>query len=110
MKTDEDSGGMWCLVMFDLPVKTKRQRHAATEFRNMLLDMGYGMVQYSVYARYTPTQAGNRATVQAIKAALLAYGYVRVLHISDYQWSSALRFVNMEPEDTADTPELFTLF
>lgn len=58
MKRDEDSGGMWCLVMFDLPVKTKRQRHAATVFRNMLLDMGYGMVQYSVYVRYTPTQSG----------------------------------------------------
>ena len=57
MKRDEDSGGMWCLVMFDLPVKTKRQRHAATVFRNMLLDMGYGMVQYSVYVRYTPTQS-----------------------------------------------------
>lgn len=67
MKRDEDSGGMWCLVMFDLPVKTKRQRHAATVFRNMLLDMGYGMVQYSVYVRYTPTQSGNRATVKMIK-------------------------------------------
>ena len=65
MKRDEDSGGMWCLVMFDLPVKTKRQRHAATVFRNMLLDMGYGMVQYSVYVRYTPTQSGNRATGSA---------------------------------------------
>ena len=30
MKVDEDSGGMWCLVMFDLPVKTKVERHAAT--------------------------------------------------------------------------------
>ena len=40
MKVDEDSGGMWCLVMFDLPVKTKVERHAATVFRNMLLDMG----------------------------------------------------------------------
>lgn len=72
MKRDEDSGGMWCLVMFDLPVKTKRQRHAATVFRNMLLDMGYGMVQYSVYVRYTPTQSGNRATVKMIKDNLPA--------------------------------------
>lgn len=110
MKTDEDSGGMWCLVMFDLPVKTKQQRSAATEFRNMLLDMGYSMVQYSVYARYTPTQAGNRATVKAIKAALPERGYVRVLHISDHQWASALRYVNLEPEDEVETPELFTLF
>lgn len=46
MKVDEDSGGMWCLVMFDLPVKTKVERHAATVFRNMLLDMGYAMVQF----------------------------------------------------------------
>ncbi|NEG89098.1 CRISPR-associated endonuclease Cas2 [Bifidobacterium aerophilum] len=110
MKKDEDSGGMWCLVMFDLPVKTKQQRNAATDFRNMLLDMGYGMVQYSVYARYTPTQAGNRATVQMIKAALPAQGYVRVLHVSDHQWSSALRFSNSEQLDDAETPELFTLF
>lgn len=79
MKRDEDSGGMWCLVMFDLPVKTKRQRHAATVFRNMLLDMGYGMVQYSVYVRYTPTQSGNRATVKMIKDNLPANGLVRIL-------------------------------
>ncbi len=46
MKVDEDSGGMWCLVMFDLPVKTKVERHAATVFRNMLLDMVYAMVQF----------------------------------------------------------------
>ena len=89
MKRDEDSGGMWCLVMFDLPVKTKRQRHAATVFRNMLLDMGYGMVQYSVYVRYTPTQSGNRATVKMIKDNLPANGLVRILHISDHQWSTA---------------------
>lgn len=101
---------MWCLVMFDLPVKTKQQRRAATEFRNMLLDMGYSMVQYSVYARYTPTQAGNRSTVQAIKAALPAHGYVRVLHISDHQWSSALRFSNFEQDLEEETPQLFTLF
>lgn len=92
MKRDEDSGGMWCLVMFDLPVKTKRQRHAATVFRNMLLDMGYGMVQYSVYVRYTPTQSGNRATVKMIKDNLPANGLVRILHISDHQWSTAARF------------------
>ncbi|KAB7789531.1 CRISPR-associated protein Cas2 [Bifidobacterium leontopitheci] len=101
---------MWCLVMFDLPVKTKQQRSVATKFRNMLLDMGYSMVQYSVYARYTPTQAGNRATVKAIKAALPVQGYVRILHISDHQWSSALRFANLRQEDEMETPDMFTLF
>lgn len=110
MKTDEDSGGMWCLVMFDLPVQTKKQRHSAVEFRNMLLDMGYGMVQYSVYVRYTPTQAGNRATVKAIKDNLPAQGSIRILHISDHQWSSSLRFSNLKQESESETPEVFTLF
>ena len=96
MKRDEDSGGMWCLVMFDLPVKTKRQRHAATVFRNMLLDMGYGMVQYSVYVRYTPTQSGN--------------GLVRILHISDHQWSTAARFSSGKREIEEETPDFLTLF
>ncbi len=82
MKVDEDSGGMWCLVMFDLPVKTKKERQAATDFRNMLLDMGYAMVQYSVYVRYTPTQSGNRSTVKAIKENLPPKGKVRVVHLS----------------------------
>lgn len=110
MKTDEDSGGMWCLVMFDLPVKTKRQRKVATDFRNLLLDMGYCMVQFSVYARYTPTQAGNRATVRAIKENLPSKGVIRILHISDHQWSSALRFSSMQRDESEETPDVFTLF
>lgn len=43
---------MWCLVMFDLPVLTKRQRSEATRFRHFLLDEGFWMAQYSVYVRY----------------------------------------------------------
>ncbi|KAB8293618.1 CRISPR-associated endonuclease Cas2 [Bifidobacterium avesanii] len=101
---------MWCLVMFDLPVKTKKQRHRATEFRNLLIDMGYAMVQYSVYVRYTPTQAGNRSTVQTIKEHLPPDGLVRVVHLSDHQWSSSLRFSSLKQESESETPELFTLF
>ncbi|BAR06430.1 CRISPR-associated Cas2 [Scardovia inopinata] len=110
MKKDEDSGGMWCLVMFDLPVQTKKQRRAATEFRNILLDLGYAMVQYSVYARYTPTQSGNRTTVKVIKRNLPPQGKVRILHISDHQWSSADRYINLKKEKTDETPDLYVLF
>lgn len=42
---------MWCVVMFDLPVGTKKQRREATRFRNLLLDEGYWRAQYSVYVR-----------------------------------------------------------
>ena len=42
---------MWLQVMFDLPVNTKKQRKKATGFRNGLLDLGFEMIQFSVYQR-----------------------------------------------------------
>ena len=39
----------WLIVIFDLPVTTKKERRLATKFRNDLLDEGYLMLQYSVY-------------------------------------------------------------
>ena len=41
----------WMIVAFDLPVVEKEQRKAATRFRKFLLDDGYQMLQFSVYAR-----------------------------------------------------------
>src|SRR3546814_3979615 len=43
---------MWIFVMFDLPVGTKKQMHDATKFREFLLDQGFEMSQFSVYARF----------------------------------------------------------
>ncbi|WP_018143459.1 CRISPR-associated endonuclease Cas2 [Alloscardovia criceti] len=110
MKVDEDSGGMWCLVMFDLPVQTKRERHDAVVFRNLLLDMGYCMIQFSVYARYTPTADGNRTTVIKVKENLPPNGKVRILHITDKQWSKSLRFCNLKEEANNETPDTLMLF
>ncbi len=43
---------MWLMVMFDLPVTEKEQRKEATYFRNRLLDLGFEMIQFSVYMRF----------------------------------------------------------
>src|SRR3546814_3502482 len=43
---------MWIFVMFDLPVGTKKQMHDATKFREFLLDQGFEMSKFSVYARF----------------------------------------------------------
>ncbi len=39
------------LVTFDLPVGTKAQRKVAHDSRVWLMDDGYTMIQWSVYAR-----------------------------------------------------------
>ena len=66
--------------------------------------------EYSVYVRYTPTQSGNRATVKMNKDNLPANGLVRILHISDHQWSTAARFSSGKREIEEETPDFLTLF
>jgi CRISPR-associated protein Cas2 len=44
---------MWIIVMFDLPTDTKEARKAYHEFREELLNDGFTMLQFSVYARHT---------------------------------------------------------
>lgn len=106
-KEDE---GMWCIVMFDLPVKTKTQQRTANAFRNLLLDLGYWRAQFSVYVRYNPTASGSLSSLKTIKNELPANGEVRVVHVTDKQWSKGLRFSNREEPDPEDQPSQLTIF
>lgn len=109
MRFDEDDA-VWCLVMFDLPVGTKQERAHATGFRNMLLDLGFDMVQFSVYVRYTPSSGGAKGHVDAICLNLPPGGDVRILHMTDRQWAKALRFSAEEPVEVEEPPQLLTIF
>lgn len=43
---------MWLFVFFDLPVETKKERKAASDFRKTLMKDGFSMLQFSVYNRH----------------------------------------------------------
>ena len=101
---------MWSLVMFDLPVQTKAERRHATEFRELLLDLGYQRTQFSVYARFSPSVSSVIPTVGTIKSNLPAGGEVRILSITDHQWATALRFSNAEGVEVEDTPSQLAIF
>ena len=79
---------MRIIVFFDLPVKTKSERKVATNFRKFLLNDGYHMIQFSVYARICN---GNDA-VQKHQARLRAHipdnGSVRSLVITEKQYEA----------------------
>lgn len=93
MKKDKDNG-MWTLVMYDLPITTREDAGAANRFNHLLSDLGFVRVQYSVYARYTPTQSGGRSALKYIKAGLPPHGNVRVLCVTDNQWSDSLKYID----------------
>ena len=78
---------MRILVFFDLPVKTKAQRRAATRFRKFLLGDGYHMVQYSVYARVCNGTDSIAVHKNRLYQAVPARGAVRMLVITERQYS-----------------------
>ena len=78
---------MRIIVLFDLPVKTKRQRSDATRFRNFLLMDGYHMVQLSVYARICSGLDSVAVHRSRLYAALPPKGAVRMLVITEKQYS-----------------------
>lgn len=101
---------VWCVIMFDLPVRTKIERREATKFRKLLLEVGYSMIQFSVYGKYSPTTSSNMHIEQFIKANLPAHGEVRIFHLTDNQWASATRFRSKKQVKNEETPEQFVLF
>ena len=101
---------MWCVIMFDLPVQTKSERREASKFRKLLLECGFSMIQFSVYAKYSPSVHSNKAIEDLIKKNLPNNGEVRIFHLSDTQWSSATRIISRKVESNEAPPDQLTLF
>jgi CRISPR-associated protein Cas2 len=76
----------WLIVCFDLPVVEKEQRKRATEFRKFLLDDGFAMIQWSVYARACVTFARQETHLDRVKANLPPEGSVRAIFVTRAQW------------------------
>ncbi len=78
---------MRLFVMFDLPTNTKRDRQYASKFRSHLIRNGFNMMQYSIYIRICKGQDETDKYINRIKKALPPKGNVRVLQITDKQYS-----------------------
>lgn len=79
---------MRILVFFDLPVKTPAERRNAARFRSFLLNDGYHMIQYSVYARVCNGADAVQKHRERLKAALPDNGSIRMLVITEKQYES----------------------
>jgi CRISPR-associated protein Cas2 len=83
----------WILVMFDLPVLTDRERKEATRFRNNLLDEGYLMIQFSVYARPCVSYEHLEKHLAKVKVFVPAAGNVRIMFMTDEQWKKSVTVI-----------------
>lgn len=79
---------MRILVFFDLPVKTKQERRDAAHFRKFLLNDGYHMIQYSVYARICNGADSVALHENRLRAEIPPHGSIRMLVITEKQYHS----------------------
>lgn len=83
---------MWMMVLFDLPVIEKKERKAATDFRNFLLDHGFSMVQYSIYTKLFSGKDACEKYYKQIVSNLPQDGKVDILTITDRQYSNIISY------------------
>jgi CRISPR-associated protein Cas2 len=101
---------MWITVMFDLPVVEKEERKAATTFRNCLLDMGFEMVQFSVYMRFCTSHAQSDTYCKRVEEALPEGGKVNILFFTDKQYERIISYIGAAKQPPPKAPDQFNLF
>ena len=99
----------WLVVTFDLPVGSKKQRKAATDFRKFLIDDGYQMIQFSVYARYCPSEDASDVHRKRARTAIPPGGQVRILGITDKQFAKMENFLGRKRARTEEPPDQLLL-
>lgn len=101
---------MWILVMFDLPVGTKEQMRAATRFREYLLDEGFEMAQFSIYARFCSGKEQYESHVRRIESNLPEKGDIHILGFTDRQYENIIRFSGQARKRQRKNPSQLALF
>lgn len=94
---------MILIVFFDLPVKTKKQKRAASLFRKHLLKDGFFMMQFSVYVRISKNYALLEKHINRISKHTPNEGSVKTIIINKQQYDNMKelvktnkRFINID--------------
>ena len=96
----------WMLVMFDLPVTTKKQQKIATLFRNRLLGDGYSMLQFSVYMRSCSSWERMKKHAHRLRLIAPSGGNIKAIMITEKQWEKSITIMNKTYRQTKKLPKL----
>lgn len=86
---------MRLMVFFDLPMVTRTEKRAYTQFRKFLLNDGYDMIQFSVYGRILYGTDAEEKHMKRLLANLPPEGSVRILTVTEKQFASMKLLVGM---------------
>lgn len=101
---------VWLFAMFDLPVDSMENRRQYTRFRKVLLNKGFGMLQYSVYARHLSSEEAADSLKLALRTALPAEGQVRLIAVTDHQFGKMEVYFGKKRTSAEEPPLQISLF
>lgn len=102
---------MRMIVMFDLPVKTPAQRKTATKFRKFLVEDGYHMLQFSIYARVCNGTDAVDKHRKRLYTVVPSNGSVRMMVITEKQYQDIEILVGVLKEEKKEIKyEQLTLY
>lgn len=101
---------MWVIALFDLPTDTKKARKAYTQFRKKLIQDGFAMMQYSVYIRHCASRENAEVHTKRVKNFVPDEGEVRVITITDKQYSRMQVFWGKKRVPIEPPPSQLELF
>ncbi len=110
MKTFGGMKTMWMIVMFDLPVDTKKAVKEANDFRIRLKKDGFMMMQLSVYSRHCPSRESADVHERRVKRFLPPDGEVRIMRITDKQFGKMKIFHGNRRKATENAPKQLQMF
>jgi CRISPR-associated protein Cas2 len=101
---------MWVVVLFDLPVDTKKARRNYARFRKNLLKDGFTKMQFSVYMRHCSSKENAEVHSQRVTDWIPEDGEVRVITITDKQFERMQIFWGKRRKPPERVPAQLELF
>lgn len=88
--------------MFDIPVRTRTEMRKAARFRNILLDNGFTMKQFSVYIKPVKSLSVGQTTTRTIAKFIPDNSSVSFLYITDKQYLMTENFLGKNYEENEE--------
>ena len=90
---------MWIICMFDIPVRTRKEMRKATRFRNVLLDEGFVMKQFSVYIKPVKSLSAGQTVTKRLSRFIPDNSSVSFLYITDKQYLMTENYLGKNYEE-----------
>lgn len=89
---------MRLMIMFDLPTETAAEKKEYRQFRTKLINLGFLMMQYSVYVRVCVTRQSAIFLENRVRQFLPTEGVVQSLMVTEKQYND-MHFLVGQPID-----------